>query len=1377
VRIWFERTFPHGPTSPQAAAWPAIAARHDTLVAAPTGSGKTLSAFLVAIDRLYRTHDAGGDVSHRTSVVYVSPLKALAVDIAENLAAPLAGIASVSAELGLPAPDLRIGVRSGDTTASARASMVRRPPAFVVTTPESLYLMVTAEKSRTALATADTVIVDEIHTMARDKRGAHLALTLERLDHVTGAPCQRIGLSATQKPLDVVARLLVGAGRCTPGGDITCHVVDEGHERDLDLELDVPDEDLGALASNEQMGRMLDRIADLVTGHRTTLVFVNTRRMAERVAHQLAERLGEDAVCAHHGSLSKDRRALVEKRLRAGDLRALVATASLELGIDVGPVELVCQIGSPRSIATFLQRVGRSGHTRWGTPKGRLFPMTRDELVECTAVLRAVRGGRLDTLRPPVAPLDVLAQQIVAESACERWDVEDLYSLVRRAAPYANLDRAVWDEAIRFVSEGVTTGRGPRGRWVHHDAINGELAGRRGARLVALRSGGAIPDVADYRVVAEPDDTFIGTVNEDWAIESMAGDIFLLGTHSWRIRRVEAGVVRVVDAAGAPPTVPFWVGEAPARTAELSNEVSEVRRLVEHDLRSAGPAAARTRLRGECGIGESAAAMVVAHLEASLEILGALPTLDRLVLERFFDESGGMQLVAHSPRGARLNRALGLALRKKFCATFDFELQAAASDDAVVVSLGPQHSFPLADVPRFLNSRTAADVLRQAVLVPPSPMLTTRWRWNLNRALVVLRHRGSGRNPPALQRMQADDVMAAVFPGVAACQENVSGPVEVPDHLLVNETMHDTLHDAMDLDGLVEVLDRLENGTIEVVCRDTPEPSPLAHEILLGKPFTFLDDAPAEERRTRAVPLSRGLPVAPGDRGRPSVEAIDRVRSDAEPDPRTADELHDLLVATVTWPPTERWRPLFEELSSRSRAQTVPAPGGAVWVAAERVEGVLAGLHEPDRDETIVDRVGGHLALCGPVTVDQLARRTDLAKSTVAIGLAALEGRGAAVQGRFDPALEGPQWCDRRLLERIHVESRRRRRRSVEPASTRDFMRFVLDWHHLTPLRRLRGHPGLMVALEQLQGFHAPIGAWESSLLASRVGGLDPGLLDDVTVGGEAVWGRFDFRARPGGAAATRATPVTVALRGDAEWILRATRGDARPTEPDEGATAEVLDVMARRGASFVDDLAVQTGRLVTDVERALWDALARGLVTADSFAAARELVDGRRRRQTSRARPHQGLRRGATARSRPGGRWSLLPEPLPDAPADALAEAVAEQILDRWGVVARTLYDVESWTVPWRDVLWALRRLEDRGMVRGGRFVSGFTGEQFARPDAVDALNGVRRRPLDGTTVTVSASDPVNLTAVVTPEPRIASVERTMITFVDGIAEAKAVQ
>jgi len=1364
VAEWFRRRFPDGPTEPQAQGWPLIGAGQDTLIAAPTGSGKTLAGFLVAIDALYRDHQAGRDVEVGARVVYVSPLRALAVDIADNLERPLREIAAVATELGSVPPNIRVAVRTGDTTSSQRTTMVRRPPSFVVTTPESLYLLVTSERGREALRTVETVIVDEIHAVARDKRGAHLALTLERLEALCDQRPVRIGLSATQRPMETVGRLLVG-DRPLPA------TVDVGHQRHVDLAVELPEGELEAVASAEQLSDVLDRIATLVGEHRTTLVFVNTRRLAERLAHQLGERLGDDVVAAHHGSLSKDRRYRVESRLRAGDLRALVATASLELGIDIGPVELVCQIGSPRSIATFLQRVGRSNHSRAGTPKGRLYPMTRDELVECAALLGAVRGGRLDTIHLARLPLDVLAQQVVAEVAAKQWSTSDLFEMMRRAAPYRELTRAQFDEVVELVSDGIETGRGRRGAYLHHDRFNGELRPRKGARLAAATSGGAIPETGDYRVLADPDDTLVGTVNEDWAVESMAGDIFLLGSHSWQIRRVESGVVRVRDAGDSPPTVPFWLGEAPARTAELSEEVSSLRHQVDERLAAGDPDGARRWLMEVCGVGSEAATMIVDYLAVGRAALGAMPTQECLVLERFFDDTGGMQLVVHSPYGGRINRSLGLALRKKFCRTFNFELQAAATDDAIVLSLGPHHSFPLDEVPRYVSSRTVRDTLEHAIL--DSPMFQARWRWNLNRSLMVLRFRGGKRNPPPIQRMESDDLFAAVFPQAAACQDNVVGPIDIPDHLLVRQTIDDTLHEALDVDGVSDLLTRIETGQVRVHCCDTTEPSVLAHEIVTARPYAFLDDEEFQNRRTNAVRLRRGLNVDLAAIGALDPAAIEQVHAEIVPDPTTPDDLHDLLSSLVATPARPEWAALWAELLEQGRAQTLRRGGTDLWCTTE--SGPDAELAYDGDDDASVRLVRGHLELCGITTAGVLAAATRLPPSRVAVALATLQQAGFALQGRYTPSASGTEWAARRLLARMHSYSRRSRRESVQPATAQDFMRFLLRWQHLAAGTQLGGDAGLGVIIEQLQGFEAAAVAWEHELLARRVRHYETAWLDRLCHDGEVAWLRLNPKARADAdgpvSAPSKATPIAVVFRSDLGWLLDAAHGGAPPGEPTVGATSEIMEVLRRQGASFASDLAAATRRLPDDIERGLWEGVARGLVMCDGFGAIRARVAGTG--HSGRPSPRRMSRLGRAPRTNVGsaGRWALVPSVTgSEVDRDDLAEAVAEQLLNRWGVIFRDLAVRDSLRLPWRDIQWALRRLEDRGLVRGGRFVSGFSGEQYALPEAAEQLAHVRKTPRTGERVTVNATDPLNLVGVIVPGGAVPAVRTNRVTYVDGL-------
>jgi ATP-dependent Lhr-like helicase len=1361
VRAWFERRFPQGPTEAQMGGWPAIIARQHTLVCAPTGSGKTLAGFLAAIDALYRAHEAGELIEGATRVVYLSPLKALAVDVHANLEEPLAEIAEVAEELGFEPAPITVAVRTGDSSSWERQLMVRRPPNLLVTTPESLYLYLTAERSRATLASVETVIVDEIHALARDKRGSHLALSLERLKAVTERAPVRVGLSATVKPVETAAGLLVGAGERAPT------VVDSGHRRRLDLSLELPDGELDAALPGDQFEEIVDRIAAHVAGQRTTLVFVNTRKLSERVAHQLGERLGEDQVAAHHGSLSRERRQRVERRLRAGDLRALVATASLELGIDVGPVELVCQIGSPHSIATFLQRVGRANHHRTGVPRGIMYPTTRDELVEFVALLAAVRRGRLDALHPPEQPLDILAQQIVAETAArgEEGVAEDeLFRLMTRAWPYRQLTREEFDEVVELVSVGIETGRGRRMAYLHRDRVNGRLRGRRGARLAALTSGGAIPETGDYRVLMEPGDVFVGSVNEDFAIESQQGDVFLLGSHPWQIVQVTHGVMRVRDAAGKHPTIPFWLGEAPSRTDELSEEVSRLRSAVAERLDGGGRDSAVALVQEASGVDVVAAALVVDYLRAGRAALGGvLPTHDDIVFERFFDESGGMQLIVHAPLGARVNRALGLGLRKKFCLTFDFELQAAASNDAVLLSLGPQHSFPLEDVPSYLRSHNVQDAVSQAVL--RSPMFTARWRWNLNRSLAVLRRKGGRLNPFNIQRMESDDLMAAVFPSLAACQDNApAGPIEIPDHPLVRETLGDCLGEAMDIAGLQALLRRFEEGTIRLHFVDTIEPSVLAHEILGGAPFTYLDeDTEIGERRSRAVPLRRGLPVEPRELGRLDPEAIERVRAETTPELRDPDELHDVLLSLVAAPPRADWTEHFEALVSAGRAFEVHGcgPPGGMWAATERraeVEALfpsarlfpdhplppnLAGERDAaDAEEAAVTMVRGHLDISGPVTTEELAVATGLSTSTATVALETLRARGFAVSGRFEPE-HGEQWCARRLLARIHGYTRERRRAEVRPISQEEWQAFLQSWWHAAPGSQLHGRAGLAEVIEQLQGFELPAGEWER-LFAERVESYRPEWLDDLCLSGEVVWGRLSVlepaadadgpgAARPRSLSKTpsRRTPITFMLRHDLHWLLQAHRGAVAPAEPTTGFGRETLDALRHHGALFHSELQAMTGSLPADVEEGLWDGVARGLISADGFNAIRSLLNARTRfarRQRPYPRPGSRGRRG-TWRNGVEGRWTLLPAAEPIDDTDELAETAAWQLLLRWGVVFRDVYLKERLAVPWREILWALRRLEARGLIRGGRFVTGVSGEQFAGETAMPLL---RRRRAD---------------------------------------------
>ncbi len=1396
VSGWFESRF-GSPTEPQAAGWPEIQAGRDVLVSAPTGSGKTFAAFLSGLDSLFR-EGLEGDLPDETRILYVSPLKALSNDIEKNLREPLSALREAAAAAGLRPPAIRAAVRTGDTPSSRRQAMMKRPPHVLVTTPESLYLLLTSEKGRRSLQAVRKVIVDEIHAVARDKRGSHLALSLERLDALCTRRPQRIGLSATVSPVEEVARFLVGAGRVRRGA-AECAIVEVGRGRVLDLGVEIPKDELSSVASKEQWAETYDRIAELARENRTTLVFVNTRRLAERAAHALGERLGDAAVAAHHGSLSRTRRLDAEERLKSGSLRAIVATASLELGIDIGTVDLVVQLGSPGALHVALQRAGRSGHWRGATPRARFFPMSRDELVECAALVRGLREGRLETIAPPRHPLDVLSQQIVAEASARPLGEDELFALVRRAWPYRDLPREEFDAVVEMLSEGIATRRGRSGALLHRDGVNHVVRGRRGARIAALTGGGAIPDNAQYQVVAEPEGVVVGQVDEDYAVESLAGDVFLLGNAAWRIRRIESGVVRVEDAGGAAPGIPFWNGEAPGRSAALSAEVSRLRADVEPML--ARREEAIGWLAGAGALPEAGARQAVDYLRAGRDALSVLPTQETLVAERFFDEAGGMQLVLHAPFGARQNRALGLALRKRFCRSFDFELQAAANDDGVLLSLGPQHSFPLDSIFAMLSSERLHEVLTQAAL--QSPMFPIRWRWDATRALALPRMRGGRKVPPNIARMRADDLLAAVFPLAVACQDNAdqhAGPVEPPDHPLVTEALRDCLGEAMDAAGLAGLLRRIEAGQVRLVARDLAEPSPFAHEILGAKPWAFLDDAPLEERRARAVVMRRALPAAEAaGLGALDPDAVREVVEQARPEARDPDELHDLLLDVGFLPAAEAeppaWRGFLETLVQGGRVGRARLAGREVWVAAERsgawralaaepgieaspLDPPLPGLASEDvpasPDEAAARALRGWMARLGPVTAPALSARLGLPVPLAVAALHRLESEGQVLRGSFVPGSEpGADWCDRGLLARIHRATLGRLRREIEPVSGADLVRFLLRWQHAAPGSRLHGARGVAEVVSQLQGFHAAAGAWEREILPARVSGYEPGLLDALCLSGEVAWGRLAVAADPGEgprrrAAPTRHAPVTLALRADLSWLLRTASGEA----PALGASARTLvDLLGRCGACFLPDLAAMTGRLPGEVDGALWELVSAGLVTCDGFAGLRSLLEPPPRHRPRR--PGQG-----------GGRWALLrppspaplaspalpASPVPPVPPASAVEPMARQLLARWGVVFRDLVAREPLSPPWRELLPVYRMLEARGEIRGGRFVAGLSGEQYALPAAVESMRAVRRAPRDGERVELSGTDPLNLVGVLLPGQKIPATLAARVAYVDGV-------
>ncbi len=1528
VAHWFARSFP-APTKPQLQAWPEIKKQRHTLIAAPTGSGKTLAAFLSAIDDLVRL-GVDGKLDDTTHVIYVSPLKALSNDIQRNLQTPLEGIQAELRAIGLPEVNIRTLVRTGDTPAAQRTAMTKRPPHIVVTTPESLYILLTSEGGRRMLKTAHTLILDEIHAVVGDKRGSHLALSIERLEQLVRQHSEadvaqheirnpflvRIGLSATQRPIEEVARFLVGTENLDDNKTPDCAIIDSGHKRKLDIAIELTDSPLQAVMSGEVWEEVYDRLAQLIRLHKTTLVFVNTRRLAERVARHLGERIGDENIAAHHGSLAREQRLTAEQRLRAGELSALVATASLELGIDIGDVNLVCQLGSTRSIASFLQRVGRSNHAVAGFPKGRIFPLSRDELVECAAIVDSVRRGELDHLEIPERSLDILAQQIVASVAAEEWTEDALFQMIRRAYPYRKLDREQFDSIVRMLADGFTTKRGRRATYLHHDAVNQRLRGRRGARLAAITSGGAIPDTADYAVVLEPSDLVIGSVNEDFAIESLQGDIFQLGNTSWRVLRVEQGKVRVEDAHGQPPSIPFWLGEAPARTHELSASVARLREEVAPrigvasqdevsttrgsewldpsapangtDLPGASPEvepdssptaklnldSATNWLTDEVGISRSAAEQIVEYLAGAKIVLGVMPSQNNLVLERFFDDSGSMQLVLHSPFGSRLNRAWGLALRKRFCRKFNFELQAAATEDAIVLSLGPTHSFPLDDVFHYLNSKTVRQVLSQALL--DAPMWNIRWRWNVTRSLAVLRRRGGKKIPAQLQRMDAEDLLRAIFPDQVACAENLTGGErEIPSHPLVDQTVKDCLEEAMDIDGLERLLTSIERNEKNLFARDVIEASPLSQEILNARPYAFLDDAPLEERRTRAVFQRRWLdPETATDMGKLDQAAIDRVRDEVWPDPRNADELHDALVELgfVTEAEGSSWQGFFSELNNDRRAAVLitgtagvpPAAarhglvggseeasteflsssergvdsteqlataslaagetpdavperasevaavlGKGLWVAAERLPqinavypdgGLRPQIAAPESvartwsfEAALVEIVRGRLEGLGPVKVNELVDASGLSKLEIEAALLKLEAEGFVIRGRFTPGATDTEWSARRLLARIHSYTLNRLRQEIEPVASADFVRFLLAWQKVAPDHQMEGPESVRAIIEQLEGFEAPAAAWEGELLPSRMVEYDPLWLDALCLSGEVVWARLTAptRALPvesglekaRGSGPVRNTPIALLRRKNfALWSSVFPQSSSQAVAASEFSTTTqvIYEYLILHGASFFTDIVENTRLLRSQVEEALAELVANGVVVSDSFAGLRALLTpGSRKTQAARRKQRQPVYEMASA-----GRWSLLhrsngsleassvssPSRLNQKPIDPeTAEEVARVLLKRYGVVFKRLLEREGVSLPWRVLLRTYHRLEARGEIRGGRFVAGISGEQFALPEAVGMLRSIRRAGAQDSLISVSAADPLNVAGIITPGNRVTAHTGNRILYQDG--------
>lgn len=1383
---WFLSQF-DAPSEVQRQAWPAIQAGQSTLIAAPTGSGKTLAAFLTVIDQLVK-QGLESSLPDQTQILYVSPLKALSNDIHKNLEQPLTGIGMALLESSLPGIVIRAQTRTGDTSQTERVAMKRFPPHILVTTPESLFILLTSESGREMLKSVRSVIVDEIHALAGNKRGAHLMLSLERLAHLTGTPPVRIGLSATQKPLTAIAHYLTG------DRNVPCTIIDTGHVRQRDLLVEVTGSPLEAIMPNEVWTEIYDRLEQLINEHHTTLIFVNTRRLAERAAAALADRLGEAAVTAHHGSLAKEHRLSAEHRLKQGQLKALVATASLELGIDIGDVDLVCQLGSPHSIAAFLQRVGRSGHRLGAIPKGRLFPLSRDDLLECAALLSAIAKDQLDTIHFPDHPLDVLAQQIVAEVACQEWREQELYQVIIQAWPYRSLTLEQFTAVVKMLSDGYHTRRGRRGAYLHRDVVHGVLRPRKNARLTAIMNGGAIPDQFDYDVILQPEGLFVGTLNEDFAFESIPGDIFQLGNSSYRMLKIEQGKVFVEDAHGQPPNIPFWFGEAPGRSQELSAAVSELTATIDR-LLELGEDAARQFIFHELALPTAAAEQLFNYLATAKAALTVLPTFNNIIFERFFDETGDMHFVIHSVYGSRINKAWGLALRKRFCRRFNFELQAAANENNIVLSLGPTHSFPLHEPADYLKSETVQTILTQALLA--APMFPTRWRWVANTALAVPRNRAGKKVPAPFQRNDAEDLIAVIFPDQLACFENIAGDREVPDHPLVNQTLWDCLHELMDIGGLKQLLSGIENGSIHIITRDLTSPSPMAQEIINAKPYAFLDDAPAEERRTLAIQKRRfGSPQEASEIGRLNPEAIERVKIEAWPETRNEDELHDALVIlgfmteqegrrgplSKQHSITQHLSEMLDVLQSGQRATVLVLPDGQrLWVAAERLHELQMLFPEancappiaevpPDKpltsEEVLQDIIRSRMEGLGPVTAEQLAEPLGIEPSKIEQALAGLEQQGTLLQGHFTSGTTAIEWCERGLLARIHRYTLKQLRSEIEPVAPADFMRFLFRWHGLHD--PVTGESGLAKVLQQLEGCNLPASCWESEILAKRVKPYFASELDQLCIAGRFVWLRLKLSGENSPKSAGKATPIALISRANMDYWRHLSPLPDQAGMDLSGNALKVYAALKEWGASFFQELLSETGLLKTQLEEALGELAASGLITSDSFHGLRTLVLPQKilHRRSKRYPAHDPM---AAA-----GRWSLLRPARPN-PVDSYehVEHIARTLLLRYGMVFRKVLEREEGIPSWRELLYIYRRLEARGEIRGGRFVQGFAGEQFARPDALSLLKDIRKQEKTAELTVLSSADPLNLTGIITPGDRISSSSSQRLVYRDGLPMA----
>ncbi|MDR3612054.1 MAG: DEAD/DEAH box helicase [Candidatus Obscuribacterales bacterium] len=1408
VSDWFIKKF-GSPTEPQERGWPSILSGRNTLISAPTGSGKTFAAFLSCIDKLVRKA-LDGQLTDQLEVIYVSPLKALSNDVQKNLAGPLAEIQALARHRGLNMAEIRTFVRTGDTLNIDRQKMLRKPPHILVTTPESLYLLLTADKTRKLLTHVETIIVDEIHAVVDDKRGTHLAVTLERLDSVTEKKPIRIGLSATQKPIELVANFLVGNSDSMPD------IVTIDSRRVLDIAVEVPSMPLQSVATDELREEAYSRIIELVIQHRSTLVFVNTRKQAENVANILGRRLGKDLVAAHHGSLSRKIRLDAEQALKNGEIKVLVATSSLELGIDIGNIDLVCQISSPRAISAAVQRIGRAGHWRGAIPKGRLFPTTVEDLFECAALIKAIKEGELDRLAAPYEPLDILAQQIVAMCASGQWYEEDLFLTIKNAYPYKDLSREKFESVLIMLSEGIESSRRRWGAHIMRDQINGVLRARRGGRLAAIMGGGAIPESGLFQVVVDPEAIVVGTLDEDFAIESAIGDVFLLGNTSWRIKEIQArdSKVVVVDAHGEPPNVPFWLGEGAGRTIELSTHVSQLRHLIDVATANMNIYIATQSLSDDLlvfvqllkenyGVNQFAAEQLIQHVVCGRSVLRAVPILSHVIVERLSGFTSGSCLIIHAPFGNRINRAWALAIRKTIMSGFGFQLQTAVTDNGICIGLTEQQRLPADSLLTYLAPDDLTRILELSAV--QSPAFVTRFRWDAVRALVLSRFSGGHKVPPNIQRIRANDLLSHIFVQFGEHQIlAANAKPEIPVHPLIDEVMKDVMTEWMDAAGLEKILTDLKSKAIAFSCVETAIPSSFSNEIINANANAFLDDAPPAERRLRAVSSILSLPDAiVKEFGGLDQETINAVCGEIWPDIRNADELHDYLETVIALPldltmvakatADDIWGDYYDQLQAESRATTAQVEEKLFYVATERLEQFKVvyphclvlhpvPLFNPSAQNlsdftSILKRiVSGWMQHLGPTTAQKLADFLRIAPRDVDLALLALKKDRSLVKGKFSRqfieslkelsetefnADENVEWCNRLLLERIHRMTMAVMRKHVEAVSAQQYMNWLAHFQHVMPGALLSGERGTLEVLKQLQGYEAPANVWENGILAKRIIDYSPRFLDKLCLNGAVGWGRLSphpalsAALSPEGASAQRRitpasnSPVTFFVREDADWMaIKHPELEGTSNQALSSQAIAVKQFLEQRGASFFVDIVRGNTLLKSEVEMALWELVSAGLVTADGFDNLRALIDPKRRNGQGRGKRPRDV----------SGRWSLLYTNVAHDQTKMI-EATCKMLLNRYGVVFRDLLARESLTIPWRALLQSFRLMEARGEIRGGRFVQGFVGEQFALPAALDSLRLDRFKQPALSNITLAASDPLNLQGIILPGPRIAAL------------------